>query len=112
MTYGGRVELTSTSEGVGAGGQGRGMVKRQPGWVGRWGSCKGFELHRRVLRDLEDGRAVGLWVVLFKEPTTDAQLGGNSMVNCVTPICSLSYDAALVSANGTLSFSGLGRINQ
>lgn len=78
----------------------------------RWGSCKGCELHRSILRELEDGRAVSLWVVLFKEPTADAQLGENSTVNGATLICSLSYDAALVSANGTLSFSGLGSISK
>lgn len=49
----------------------------------------GFELHRRLLRDQEGGRAVSLWVVPLKEPTMDAQLGGNSMANCATLIYSL-----------------------
>lgn len=59
LMCGGRVDLLSTPDGVGLGGQVRGVVRRQR-WEGRW---KGSELHRRVPRSQGDGGAVTRWLL-------------------------------------------------
>lgn len=58
LICGGRVHLISTPDGVGLGGQVRGVVRRQR-WEGSW---KGSEQHRRVPRSQGDGRAVTRWL--------------------------------------------------
>lgn len=108
LTDGGRVELTSTLDGVGVGRQGRGMAKRQSkgGWVGGVAE-KGLSYTEGFS---DPGRMEGLLAYgLFcsKSQLWMHNRVGTLVANCASLIRSLLYGAPLVSAKNSLSLSGL-----
>lgn len=92
LMCGGRVDLLSTPDGVGLGGQVRGVVRRQR-WEGRW---KGSELHRRVPRNQGDVGAVTRWLLCSEAKEHAAEwVGADARCSAVRASCGVkSYECS------------------